>query len=357
MTSEHKEMTPQSKSRFIVTFSPHFQKDVMRELAIVDTAIKPIIDFGSGKALVSSVLEGAVYSQRLVQQDPIFIKHIMPVMGEGKVVNDLEIDKKAILAVVDRVAATMAEEKFAVQCRIISGGKGGLVYSSKDIEVFVGEEYCNRGNTPSFSDSVILNDDIKIISILINGDDYYVGYSTSGDNLNFHCDEHRVCSKTARAICRSENKLKEALARFKIVLSGEGAALDIGAAPGGWTKVLADYGYEVVAVDPGDLHPFLRDNPKIKHHKTQVEKLDFKEHFDVVTNDMNIGPQETSAVMVGLAPTLKSGGIAIVTLKLPMRAKTSIDESVRILEKVYDIVGIKSLFHNRQEVTVVLRKK
>ena len=344
-------------SRFIITFSPHFEREVFGELAQVDPLVRSVNAFGGGKALITSELESAIFTQRIVGQSPIFIKHIMPVMGEGKVVGDLETDKQAILSAVDRIASSMDKEKFAVQCRITSGGKGGLGYSSKDIEVYVGEDYFNRGNTPSFSDSKILNDNIKIISVLINGDDYYVGYSTSGDNLNFHCDEHRVCSKSPREICRSENKLKEALVKFNIVLSGEGVALDIGAAPGGWTKVLADYGYEVVAVDPGNLHPILQENPKVTHHKMQIEKLELKEHFDVVVNDMNIDPQETSRIMVGLAPAIKSGGMAIVTLKLPKQAEVSIKESVQILGQAYEIVGIKSLFHNRQEVTVVLRKK
>ena len=357
MITELKERQPHPMSRFIITFTPHFKKEVLRELAQVDPMVSLVNVFGGGKALITSELENPIFTQKVVDQSPIFVKHIMPVMGEGKVVNDLEVDKKEILAAVDRIASPMNQERFAVQCRIISGGKGGLAYSSKDIEVYVGEAYFARGNTPSFSDSEILNDDIKIISVVISGGIFYVGYSNSHENLNLHCDEHRVCSKSPRAICRSENKLKEALAKFNIVLSGEGVALDIGAAPGGWTKVLTDYGYEVIAVDPGDLHPTLQENPKVKHHKMQIEKLDLTDHFDVVVDDMNVDPQDTSRIMVNLAPTLKEGGMAIVTLKLPKRAEVSIKESVQILGQAYEIVGIKSLFHNRQEVTVVLRKK
>lgn len=344
-------------SSFVITFTPHFKQEVFRELSRTDQEVKSIIAFGGGKALISSALGREMFTQRIVDQSPIFIKHIMPVMEEGKIANILEIDKKEILSAVDKIASLMNQERFAVQCRVISGSEGGLNYSSKDIEVYVGEEYFKRGNIPSFSDNVILNDDIRIISILINKDGYYVGYSKSHENLNFHCDEHRICSKSGREISRAENKLKEALAKFDIVLSGKGIALDIGAAPGGWTKVLADHGYEVIAVDPGDLHPTLQKNPKVKHLKERVEKLDFEDHFDVVVNDMNIDPQDTSKIMVNLAPALKKGGLAIVTLKLPKRADASIEESTLILKQAYDILGIKSMFHNRQEVTVVLRKR
>ena len=61
------------------------------------------------------------------------------------------------------------------------------------------------------------------------------------------------------AVCRAEYKLKEVAARTGVfadlALDGRLAAVDIGAAPGGWTQcLLRDLGFATVfAVDPGDV--------------------------------------------------------------------------------------------------------
>lgn len=63
------------------------------------------------------------------------------------------------------------------------------------------------------------------------------------------------------AVCRvkkvnrpsAEFKLLEALEVFGIVLPSHGVALDLAAAPGGWTRVLRRAGEYVTAIDPGEL--------------------------------------------------------------------------------------------------------
>lgn len=343
-------------SKFIVTYTPYFRKNMIKELLSIDENINIKKVFSDSTLLLESELNRDEFINKLIEQSPIFIKHIMPVMKTGKIHEDLELDKNEILTNIDSITS-LSNEPFAVQCRIISGGQSGLDYSSKDLEVFVGTYYEQAGNIPTFSDTDLKNEDIKILSILINHDDYYCGFSTSRENMNFHCDEYRICGKGGRAISRAENKLKEALSKFNISLDGEGYALDIGAAPGGWTKVLADYGYKVVSVDPGDLKPELENDPRIQHYKCRIEDLDFENFFDIIVNDMNVDPQTTATIMNRLAGALKDKGIAIVTLKLPNKVEDDIEESSKILEDEYDVLTIKSLFHNRQEVTAMIRKK
>ena len=72
---------------------------------------------------------------------------------------------------------------------------------------------------------------------------------------------------------------------------------------------------------------------------------------------MNVEPQTTAKIMNSLSDTLKEGGMSIVTLKLPNNFDNSIRESVSILNDRYDVLNIKSLFHNRQEVTALIKKK
>lgn len=342
-------------SAYMVTFTPYFKNVARREITSFDPSVKVERPISDSIALVTSQEPNEEFIPKMKEESPIFIKHIMPVIGAGEIEGALDTDKVKLLEAVDQVTTMDSGSKFAVQCRVIGAG---LPYSAKDIEVYVGEAYYNRGNIPSFSDRDIINDDIDIISILIHGKTYYVGFSKSSDNLNFHSDEHRIrARKGKREISRAESKLIEALSTFKIELDGHGTALDLGAAPGGWSKVLADYGYQVLAVDPAALHPDLEGNSKITHMKVKAQDIQLDEPLDLIVNDMNMEPQETAVIMNEIAHLLKKGGLAIVTLKLPDHAQRSIEEGVAILEKEYEVKKIRSLFHNRQEVTALLQRK
>lgn len=341
-------------SAYMVTFTPYFKNVAKREMADFDSSVKFEKPISDSIALVSSGMPNDEFIGEMKEKSPIFIKHIMPIMGAGEIEGTLDTDKVKLLEAVDQITSISEESKFAVQCRVISGG---LPYSAKDIEVYIGETYYNRGGIPSFSDRDIINDDIDIISILIHGKTYYVGFSKSSDNLNFHSDEHRIRARAGkREISRAESKLIEALSTFKIELDGHGTALDLGAAPGGWSKVLADYGYKVLAVDPAALHPDLEQDNRIIHIKSKAQEIKLDEPLDLIVNDMNMEPQETAVIMNDIAHLLKEGGVAIVTIKLPDYARRSIEESVAILEKEYKVVKIRSLFHNRQEVTALLQR-
>ena len=341
-------------SLFIVTFTPHFKKNVIRELVSVDELINVKGVFSDSIVLVASTKKPSDFIDGLIKKNPIFIKQIMPVMKTGKIKGKLDTDKQILHnATIDITNMTKGKE-FAVQCRIVDGK---LDYSAKDIEVFLGQYFYQKGLMPSFSDNELRNEDIDIVSILINKDNYYLGFSNSKENLNSHSDEYRICSKEGRKISRAENKLKEALVKFDITLDGKGIALDVGAAPGGWSKVLIDYEFKVIAVDPSELHPDLQQHPRLKHFKCRIEKLNFNNYFDIIVNDMNIEPVDTAKIMNSLSAVLKEDGIAIVTLKLPKNPEEAINKAKKILNEQYDVLKIKSLFHNRQEVTVLIKKR
>lgn len=341
-------------SAYIVTFTPFFKNTSRREMEALDSSYKVEKVISDCISLVSSEHMYDEFTHNIVENTPIFIKHIMPVMDAGKIEGNLEEDKKLLLERVKDIAKIEKGGKFAVQCRVISGS---LPYSAKDIEVYIGEDYYNNGYVPSFSDREIRNEDIDIISILLHEKDFYVGVSKSNENLNFHSDEHRIGSRTGREISRAENKLKEALSTFKVELKGGGIALDLGAAPGGWSKVLADYGYKVLAVDPANLDDRLENDPRIVHIRSKSQDLKLEEPLDLIVNDMNMDPQDTAEIMNELAPLLAEGGLAILTLKLPSSPKRSVQEAVDILKLRYDVKKVRSLSHNRQEVTALLQKK
>lgn len=214
-------------SAYVVTYTPYFKNIVKKELSLIDKSMKmqPIID---SIALATSTTSQNKIFKAIQEESPIFLKHIMPVMDVGKITGNLEEDKEILLESANRVVNMDIGSKFAVQCRVVDGK---LTYSAKDIEVYIGDRYYKDGFLPTFSDKQILNDDIFVISILINKDTFLLGFSKSSENLNFHSDEARIISRSGgREISRAENKLKEALATFRLELLGDGLALDLGAA-------------------------------------------------------------------------------------------------------------------------------
>ena len=94
-------------------------------------------------------------------------------------------------------------------------------------------------------------------------------------------------------VSRGGVKLDDALARFGVAVAGR-ICLDVGASTGGFTQVLLARGARrVYAVDvgTGQLHPHLRDNPKIvSFEQTDIRTLDWgrlAEPPDFITIDVS----------------------------------------------------------------------
>jgi 23S rRNA (cytidine2498-2'-O)-methyltransferase len=68
-------------------------------------------------------------------------------------------------------------------------------------------------------------------------------------------------------------------------------------------------------------------------------------------------PILSSKLMLEAANRLKPGGLGIITLKItPHKPRDVIEDCFSILRRRYDIVFASQLFHNRNEVTVVVRR-
>jgi 23S rRNA (cytidine2498-2'-O)-methyltransferase len=80
--------------------------------------------------------------------------------------------------------------------------------------------------------------------------------------------------------------------------------------------------------------------------------------FDLVLNDMRMAPVLSCALMLDAARHLSPGGLAILTLKItPRDALNAVRESLQTLKRSYEIVFARQLYHNRNEVTVVARRR
>jgi len=342
-------------SQFIITVTPELLKSAMQELRVIAPDVQKIGSFKNGVYLVETGIPGKEFIKALVQANPIFIKHIMPVQAEFPIMKTKDTDLPAILEKAKDMCQLSASERFAVQCRRIGAD---CDYDAKDVEVYVGSYFEYKGAVPQFSDiDITLDANQKVISIYLFEDKGYMGFSTVRENLNEHGDEYRVFSRLPTKVSRAEFKLIEALRKFRLKLP-KGQALDLGAAPGGWTMVLADAGMQVVAVDPGELDERVASQPNVTHVKIQAKDYIADRDFDLIVNDMNIDPEDSAQIMMRLASHLKPRAYAIMTVKLIIKNPDRLMANITpILEPAFDILNVKNLFHNRLEVTMLLRRK
>eukprot|EP00038_Savillea_parva_P010022 m.187396 g.187396 ORF g.187396 m.187396 type:complete len:484 (-) comp17059_c0_seq1:66-1517(-) len=153
-------------------------------------------------------------------------------------------------------------------------------------------------------------------------------------------DAKRRIEADSRSICRAEWKLREAMhdpfvvaALIQAARLDRGArALDLGAAPGGWTTVLTEHCDVVVAVDPAELDSEVAAHPRVRHLQVQAVdaigslKAEAEQEsqgdcgtFHILVSDMNSGGwgQATAdaVVQVGAAGLLCDGAALVLTVK------------------------------------------
>lgn len=167
---------------------------------------------------------------------------------------------------------------------------------------------------------------------------------------------------------RSVLKLAEA---FEVFLSEDDKshwikqgmhAVDLGAAPGGWTWHLVQLGMQVVAVDNGPLKGVVAEHPSVKHLRQDGFRYRPKHTVDWLVCDMVEQPGRVAALV---SDWVASGATnrAIFNLKLPMKKRVeALAEALAGIRVVLDKKGFKyrlqakQLYHDREEVTVFLAK-
>jgi 23S rRNA (cytidine2498-2'-O)-methyltransferase len=288
---------------------------------------------------------------------PVFIRHLVPVAVTaplGGVTNPAEASE-AILAGLGDLDGIASEDVLGVQVRSLADD---LPFGRVQLAHHLGAELQLRPGA-----QVDLRRASVILSVLIENRSAkelvaHAGVSAASDNLSAWAGGERRFKRYESQVSRAEFKLLEALDVFGIDLTSCGSALDLGASPGGWSKVLADAGSNVLAVDPGELDPRLTERQEIRHFAGTVE--DFlnakaEDVFDVIVNDMRMDARRSARMQVLVAPLLRPSGTAIMTLKLGQRSPLAeVRSALDVLRRTYVIRHARQLFHNRSEVTVVL---
>ena len=336
-------MTP----TLIATANPAFSTMALAELEAVNG--QTVADLAPGIWTVQILGGFFALAEQWRQQPPIFVRHICPVqiilpLGDG-------VDKLVETAVSTFTHLLEPEWPFSVQTRVL----GGLGIRPYDINKPLSDQLAAASGAP-----LDVRQPFQILSVVLTDQEAYLGLSLATNNLSNWAGGVRRFAREPEQISRAEFKLLEALETFNIELPARGRALDLGAAPGGWTRVLRQKEQYVTAVDPAWLHPTLQKDKGVRHLRLTAEEYleQYPDTYDVIVNDMRLDARDSARLMVAYGRTLYPHGLAIITLKLPeTKYESALDHALNILRQKYSIAEARQLFHNRSEVTVYLKPK
>ena len=346
----------------ILTAEADFLDLALAELhkAAPDAQTTPLAD---GVLLVNSSRSFFDLAEEWRLAPPIFVRHICPVQEIVPLRNQLNTDIAILCQHITETILPLVDPDlpFSVQTRVLAD----LPYKPFDLNTPLAEILSSGGAPLDVRNPQQI---LSVVCAAINDTQHatrntpvaYLGLSLALNNLSNWAGGVRRFAREEEQVSRSEFKLLEALEIFKIKLPARGVALDLGASPGGWTRVLRQKDQYVTAVDPGDLDPRIAADRGVRHKRMTAEQYlaDEPDQFDLIVNDMRMDARDSARMMVAYARQLYRHGLVIMTLKLPeQNRRPIIDHAFKLLQEAYAIAGARQLFHNRSEITVYLRLK
>jgi 23S rRNA (cytidine2498-2'-O)-methyltransferase len=271
----------------------------------------------------------------------IFVRHLTMELASFK---PSEVPEAHELAELVLEGVPKHPQAVAVQTWTDGAGSGGSFYHLLE------EALGARGVAVSRSGQNV------VVSVFVSAKTVIFGLNRLEYSLSDWPGGRMRLARSDERVSRSEFKLEEAIQTFGLDLPPGGKGLDLGASPGGWTRILRQHGQEMWSVDPGALDPRVTADRKVHHVATTAGEF-FRHnriHFDVVVNDMRMDQVLSARVMLDAVPHLSRGALAIVTLK--GGGKNPLDAArrgIEVLSKQYDVRHARQLHHNRREITVV----
>lgn len=334
-------------SIFVITAAAQYLNQGLSELQEADGSVRAVKLLDNGIAVIETKQEKPDFIETVRNKKPVFIRH----MNSVDFILDIQKDEPQRIAdTVRQYGAILPGKRTAVQVR---KGSGDHACDPIDIKNAVDAILEELGAAPEVKDPE------QIISILLCAEKCYIGLGTPEDNISGWSGGMMHFKKCEDDISRAKYKLMEAIKTFGIDMEGFTSALDLGAAPGGWTSVLLEHGLQVTAVDTGDMDERLNKYPGFKFIKANASELELeKDSFDILTSDMSWNPKNTARIITSASEYLRAGGTAVVTLKLMGdKVRKTIKEVLSIYSEVFEVLGVRQLFHNRDEVTLYLKKR
>ncbi|WP_239614385.1 SAM-dependent methyltransferase [Cohnella mopanensis] len=337
---------------YVGTANPGFSPYAMDELRrrIQGTKLS-----GLAPGETFSFTSGDVDADQLItdlrRKEPIFLRHFFPIDAEVDVSGNIEDTAEALKAYARTLGERVKGKKVAIQVR--KEQNSPFPYSSAEGRDIIVPDILELGG------EAVAREADWILSVYATKKKLYMGFSLPRDNLSDWPGGAVRFRKDESLISRAAFKLLEAEREFDLPLNRFSNALDLGAAPGGWTSVLLDRGLRVTAVDPAEMDPSLELHPNLRHIRRNAADVSFAPgSFDLLVCDMSWDPYHTCRIVSELAQTMSAGASGIITLKLMYRKPLqSIQELMEDYSHEFDIRKVKQLFHNREEVTMWVKRK
>lgn len=282
--------------------------------------------------------------------EPIFLRHIQPVDRTLPIMGNAD-DLQSLSELVRNSRLRCEYKRTAVHLR--RSDSSPFQYTAADTKSVLDAVLSEVGCEPSLQSPEL------ILSIYAGAQELYAGWGTPEEQLSDWPGGAVRFQREDGQISRAKFKLLEAERAFNLDFAAFREALDIGAAPGGWTQLLLERGLYVTSVDPADLHPSLEQYTKLTYWKKNASEVKFQaETFDLLVCDMSWSPMQMSKLVLEQIGALAYGGTAIITVKLMHKKPLqTIRDVIAKLQTAFELKKAKQLFHNRDEITLYLVKK
>lgn len=330
---------------FLATAAEAYIRQAIAELRSLDHQISALTPLAPGVIRFTASVDRSEFLTRLATREPVFVRHVHPV--DALVENPADSEEMdgaaaALLAAVERGPTV------SVQVRRLGAAEGAPARA--DLRERLEEAVTEAGGRPSARGADL------VLSVTVGGTEAYLGLSTPAENLSDWPGGEIRFRREEEQLSRAKFKLLEAFSCFGVTAPEGGQALDLGAAPGGWTSLLLEKGLWVTAVDTGEIGEAIRTHPRLTFLRRNVDEVEFGPNtFDLITCDMSWNPLNTARMVSRLAPAARPGAHLILTVKLMLQNPT---RTIRLvgeeLEAHYRVLQVKQLFHNRDEVTMHL---
>jgi 23S rRNA (cytidine2498-2'-O)-methyltransferase len=272
----------------ILTSRPGSSTAALNEVRSVDPGTRLHRWLARGVGWLELEMDWNALAMRFRERPPVFCRHICP----AQVILSLQQDMANLddLAEASRpfTSSLSSTQTFSVQTRLIGDG---WPYARYDVNSRLAQEFIEQG-VP-----LDVRRPEQVLSVVLTPSQGYLGLSYAADNLSDWAGGARRFKREEEQVSRAEFKLLEAMELFRLSLPAGGMALDLGAAPGGWTRILRRHAMSVVAVDPGDLDPRVAADPAVRHRRQTAQSYlrTVHEQFDVILNDMRMDAQDQTA--------------------------------------------------------------
>jgi 23S rRNA (cytidine2498-2'-O)-methyltransferase len=371
-------------TKIMVFFDKRFVRQVIQELKLMldmDYSIERYIS--DSIIVVNSGKDYGDIKKSLESSSPIFIDRILELNAIVDVANGYSELENAL----DSLAKSYDSGPLKIE---VLKERSSDERHAKEIEIELGRALESKGDITDLANPHV------ILYALLNDGKAYVSAESFVDKYSASLDRFRSrnieSDLVENKVSRAEFKLYEAVNYFKIELSSDMKALDIGAAPGGWTRYLLRNKLKVVAIDAGSInYKAMPEGTKIAvvpgngrsiegiegidvlstgdltgksldydllHIKELFDRIKLSEliglgPFDILCIDINIPAQEAAVIAAVCADVLKPKGKLILTLKMTDdNVEKNIESSKQALGATYEGIKVKKLPHDRKELTL-----